>query len=226
MSNTLSSLVILLVEDEHKIRETMTDAIHTVFPNVISAQNGDEGLKKFRKFNPNIVLTDILMPIKDGLNMSKEIKEISPDTPIIVLSAFSDKDMLLKAIDVGVDKYLLKPIDMDELIIAIQTLAKAKIEAANTIDVGNGYLFSVAKRVLIKNDKEIPLTKKELAFISLLINRLGTLVLHDDIKRNVWIGEKVSDAAIRTFIKRVRDKVGSDFIKNVPGLGYKIDIKM
>ncbi|MBO7475854.1 MAG: response regulator transcription factor, partial [Campylobacter sp.] len=96
----------------------------------------------------------------------------------------------------------------------------------NLIEVGKNYTFSPTKKVLIKNGVEISLTKKELAFISLLINRLGTLVLHSDIKKNVWIGESVSDAAIRTFIKRVRDKVGSDFIKNIPGLGYKIDTKL
>ena len=64
-----------------------------------------------------------------------------------------------------------------------------------------------------------------MAFISLLVARLGTLVLIEEIKRVVWVGEKVNDAAIRTFIKRVRDKIGSDIIRNSPGLGYKIDVK-
>ena len=62
-----------------------------------------------------------------------------------------------------------------------------------------------------------------LKFHLLLIKRLGTLVLHDEIKSVVWVGESVTEAAIRTFVKRVRDKVGNSFIKNVPGLGYKID---
>lgn len=223
MKQSLNNLVALLVEDESKIRESMANALKESFKDVITAQNGDEGIKKFRKYNPNIVITDILMPIKNGLDMSKEIKEISPETPVVVLSAFNDKDKLIKAIDVGVDKYLLKPIDMDELIFALETLAKSKIESVNLIDIGHGYQFSTTKKTLIKEGKEISLTKKELAFISLLINRFGTLVLHADIKKNVWVGEKVSDAAIRTFIKRVRDKVGTEFIKNVPGLGYKID---
>ncbi|MBX2338607.1 helix-turn-helix domain-containing protein, partial [Campylobacter coli] len=61
-------------------------------------------------------------------------------------------------------------------------------------------------------------------FISLLLKQPGALVLHEDIKKNVWIGEHVSDTAVRTFIKRVRDKAGEDFIKNVPSLGYKINI--
>ena len=226
MSGALKELSVLLVEDEAKIRDLLAGVMEKVFKKVIAAQNGEEGLKKFKKFNPNIVITDILMPIRDGLEMSKDIRAISPETPIVVLSAFNDKDKLMQAIEIGINKYLLKPIDMDELIYAIETLAKAKIDSSNLIEIGKNYTFSPTKKVLIKNGVEIPLTKKELAFISLLINRLGTLVLHSDIKKNVWIGESVSDAAIRTFIKRVRDKVGANFIKNIPGLGYKIDTKL
>ena len=226
MSGALKELSVLLVEDEAKIRDLLAGVMEKVFKKVIAAQNGEEGLKKFKKFNPNIVITDILMPIRDGLEMSKDIRAISPETPIVVLSAFNDKDKLMQAIEIGINKYLLKPIDMDELIYAIETLAKAKIDSSNLIEIGKNYTVSPTKKVLIKNGVEIPLTKKELAFISLLINRLGTLVLHSDIKKNVWIGESVSDAAIRTFIKRVRDKVGANFIKNIPGLGYKIDTKL
>ena len=173
-----------------------------------------------------MVITDAFMPISDGLDMTRYIKEISKDTPIIVLSAHSEKETLLKAIDVGVDKYLIKPIMADDLLKTIENVAKSKIETANIIQVANGYSFNKIKRVLIRDGVEISLTKKELAFISLLIKRLGTLVLHDEIKSVVWVGESVTEAAIRTFVKRVRDKVGNNFIKNVPGLGYKIDRRL
>ncbi|QKF91528.1 MULTISPECIES: response regulator transcription factor [unclassified Campylobacter] len=221
----LKDLTILLVEDEHRVRESMGEVFASEFKKVITAGNGDEGLKKFKKFSPDIVVTDIAMPITDGLDMSKEIKEISKNTPIIVLSAFSEKERLLKAIDVGIDKYLMKPIDMDELFTVLENIAKSKIESANLIDIADGYFFNQTKRVLVKDGVEIALTKKELAFISLLVKRLGTLVLIEEIKNVVWVGEKVSEAAIRTFVKRVRDKVGAEFIKNIPGLGYKIDLK-
>lgn len=224
MNKMLKNLTVLLVEDEEKIRNSMGSAMEAAFNKVILAQNGDEGLKKFKKFNPDIVITDISMPIMDGLDMASGIRNISKDTPIIVLSAFSEKEKLLKAIDVGIDKYIIKPIDMEELFEAISFLATSKISGANIIEIGTGYAFNKSKRVLVQNDVEIPLTKKELAFISILVKRLGTLVLHEEIKNTVWIGEKVSDAAIRTFIKRIRDKVGSNLIKNVPGLGYKIEI--
>ena len=223
MNKILKNLTVLLVEDDSDSKKIMHDVLSDNFEKVFTAQNGDEGLKKFKKYNPNMVITDVFMPISDGLDMTRYIKEISKDTPVIVLSAHSEKETLLKAIDVGVDKYLIKPIMADDLLNTLENVAKNKIETSNIIQVANGYSFNKIKRVLIRDGVEISLTKKELAFISLLIKRLGTLVLHDEIKSVVWVGESVTEAAIRTFVKRVRDKVGNNFIKNVPGLGYKID---
>ena len=226
MNKILKNLTVLLVEDDNDSKKIMHDVLSDNFEKVFTAQNGDEGLKKFKKYNPNMVITDVFMPISDGLDMTRYIKEISKDTPVIVLSAHSEKDTLLKAIDVGVDKYLIKPIMADDILKTIENVARNKIETANIIQVASGYSFNKIKRVLIRDGVEISLTKKELAFISLLIKRLGTLVLHDEIKSVVWVGESVTEAAIRTFVKRVRDKVGNNFIKNVPGLGYKIDRRL
>ncbi|HEB8484233.1 TPA: response regulator transcription factor [Campylobacter jejuni] len=224
MSQECKELIILVVEDEVKARESMINILSECFSKVIGAQNGDEGLKKFKKFKPDLVITDIAMPIMDGLDMAREIKEISDDVPIVVLSAYSEKERLLRSIDIGIDKYLIKPVDIEELFKVLDYLIGEKIEANMLVKISEEYQFNKTKRTLIHNGKEIVLTKKELAFISLLLKQPGVLVLHEDIKKNVWIGEHVSDTAVRTFIKRVRDKVGEDFIKNVPSLGYKINI--
>ncbi|EOH1526534.1 butyrate response regulator transcription factor BumR [Campylobacter jejuni] len=221
MSQECKELIILVVEDEIKTRESLINVLSERFSKVIGAQNGDEGLKKFK---PDLVITDIAMPIMDGLDMAREIKEISDDVPIVVLSAYSEKERLLRSIDIGIDKYLIKPVDIEELFKVLDCLVGEKIEANMLVKISEEYQFNKTKRTLIHNGKEIVLTKKELAFISLLLKQPGVLVLHEDIKKNVWIGEHVSDTAVRTFIKRVRDKVGKDFIKNVPSLGYKINI--
>ena len=197
----------------------------SVFFEVYSAKNGDEGIKKFKKFAPDLIVTDIAMPIMDGLDMAKMINEISPTTPIIALSAFSDKEKLLKAIEVGVDKYILKPVDMDELLLAIENIARSKFKNMNIIKITDELQYNPASKQLLCNDQEILLTKKEFSFIALLINKMGNLVLLDEIKKNVWSDENVNDTAIRTFVKRVRDKIGQDVIKNIPGLGYKIEVK-
>ncbi len=204
----MKELVILVVEDEVKIRESLVNVLSSRYSKVIGAQNGDEGLKKFKKFKPDLIITDIAMPIMDGLDMAKEIKEIANDVPIVVLSAYSEKERLLRSIDIGIDKYLIKPVDVDELFKVLDYLVGEKIETNALVDISKEYQFNKTKRI-----------------ISLLLKQPGVLVLHEDIKKNVWIGEHVSDTAVRTFIKIVRDKVGEKFIKNVPGLEYKINIE-
>ncbi|MDA3047432.1 response regulator transcription factor [Campylobacter sp. JMF_08 NE1] len=226
MSDILKNLSILLVEDESKMRNSLRNTFEGIFKNVYEAKDGVEGLKKFKKYNPNLVLTDILMPIEDGLEMTRQIKQISPDTPVVVLSGFSEKAQLLGAIEAGVAKYFIKPVDMEEFKEAIKSLMSAKLSVSSVVEISGGYSFDPLKRVLTHGEEEISLTKKELAFISLLVSRIDTLVLHEEIKRYVWANDNsVSDVAIRTFIKRIRDKIGADVIKNIPSLGYKIESK-
>ncbi len=219
----LDSLTVLFVEDEKELRNALESAIGDEFAKFIVARDGDDGLKKFKKHKPDIVITDILMPIRDGLEMAKDIKQISLDTPIIVLSAFSEKERLLKAIDVGIDKYLIKPIDPDELMLTVNYIVDELLSLDKVVELGNEYQFDKNRKVLVQDGKTIALTKKELLFISILVINLGVFVLHEEIKKYVWTNKNVTDAAIRTFIKRVREKTGKEFIKNVPGLGYKIN---
>ena len=220
--SSLKNLVVMFVEDENDIREALSSAIEDEFAKLIIARDGEDGLKKFKRYKPDIVVTDISMPIMDDLEMTQEIKSISSQTPVVILSAFSEKERLIKAIDVGVDKYLIKPIDPDELMQTLTSLAKERFAIGDIIEIGNGYQFDKGRHALIFGDEIISLTKKELLFISLLVKYLGTYVLHEDIKRSVWANKNVSNAAIRTFIKRIREKTNKNFIKNVPGLGYKI----
>ena len=221
--NKLGGLTVLFVEDEKELRNALVSAIGDEFVKFVIARDGDDGLKKFKKYKPDIVITDILMPICDGLEMAKEIKKISKETPVVVLSAFSEKERLLKAIDVGIDKYLIKPIDPDELMLTLNLIADEMLSLDELVELNNGYQFDKIRKVLVKNGETISLTKKELLFISILVKNLGVFVIHEEIKKYVWTNKNVTDAAIRTFIKRVREKTGKEFIKNVPGLGYKIN---
>jgi DNA-binding response OmpR family regulator len=220
----LKKLSVLYVEDEADIRRSLTNAVQSEFKVFLTAGDGNEGIKKFKKYKPDIVITDLLMPVKDGLSLTRDIKSISKDTLVIVLSAFSEKEKLLGAIDAGVDKYLIKPIYPDELLPLVEELARQKFLSGNITDIGGGYEFDKNRKVLIKEGKTIALTKKEIVFISFLVERLDFFASHEEIKQHVW-DKKSNNAAVRTFIKRIREKTDSDFIKNVPSLGYKIFTK-
>ncbi|MDR1007173.1 MAG: response regulator transcription factor [Campylobacteraceae bacterium] len=219
--SALKTVTALYVEDEANIRKTLANAIEDEFKLFFTATDGNEGLKKFKKYKPDIVITDLLMPVKDGLSLARDIKAISKDTLVIVLSAFSEKEKLLGAIDAGVDKYIIKPVYPDELLSLITKLAQQRFAIKNMVEFGDGYQFDKNKKALIKNGAAVSLTKKEIAFISFLANSTDYFAFHEDIKRCIW-SKNTSDAAIRTFVKRIRNKTNKDFIKNIPALGYKI----
>lgn len=142
----LNGLTVLFVEDENELRNELEGAIGDEFAKFITARDGDDGLKKFKKFKPDIVITDISMPICDGLQMSGEIKKLSRETPLVVLSAFSEKEKLLKAIDIGIDKYLIKPIDPDELMKTLNILANELLSLDKIVELGNDYQFDKKER--------------------------------------------------------------------------------
>jgi diguanylate cyclase (GGDEF)-like protein/PAS domain S-box-containing protein len=121
---SLKELTLLYVEDDDDIREELARYLRRRAGNLWTAVNGQEGLELFRQHRPDVVVTDIMMPVMDGLRMAVEIKAIDYDTPVVVTTAFNDYDLLLKAIDAGIDKYVLKPIDVESLLEAIYKAAQ------------------------------------------------------------------------------------------------------
>ena len=223
MSNDLlKTLKILVVEDEKRLAQLLKDAISDSFFSVVIASNGEEGIKKFKSFKPDIVITDIMMPFCDGLEMTEKIKELDENITIIILSAHSDKEKLLKAIDVGINKYFIKPFDPDEVILHIKKIAP-NLNKKKQIVLKENFIFDNNSINLYKNDELITLTKREKEFFYLLIKYKNNLVTTEQIKQTLW-NEEVNDERVRTFIKRLRLKTSKEIIENVSGQGYLISV--
>ncbi len=218
----LKSLKILLVEDEEKLSSLLKSAIGDNFHSFLLAKDGNEGLQIYKKVLPDIVITDIMMPNKTGLEMAKEIKVINPNSKIIILSAFSDVEKLLSAIDIGVVKYFIKPFDPDEVLEYILSL-EAVIEN-KLINLQDGFVFNKTTKSLYKNNRYIALSKKEVLFLEALLKNYEnekTVLEYEDIKKMIW-NEMVSDERLRTFIRRLREKTSKKLLINVKGRGYQI----
>jgi len=218
--NLLKTLKILIVEDESKLAALLKDAIGEYFYSVIIAKDGNEGLKKFKINKPDIVITDIMMPSCDGLEMTKQLKQIDDSIPIIVLSAHSDREKLLSAIDLGINKYFIKPFDPEEVIEHINKIAPL-LNKKRRIHLKDGFVFDNNSTSLYKNEKLLNLTKREKEFFYLLIKHKDEVVDVQLIKDTLW-DEEVNDERLRTFIKRLRIKTSKDVIENVSGQGYLI----
>lgn len=218
----LKTLKILIVEDEKRLAQLLKDALSDSFFSVVIAKDGNEGLKKFKSFKPDIIITDIMMPVCDGLDMTIKIKKLDGNIPIIVLSAHSDKEQLLKAIDIGINKYFIKPFDPEEVIEHINKIAPF-LNKKRQVKLKEDFMFDNNSMSLYKNTVLINLTKREKEFIHLLIKVNNKVVDSEYIKENLW-NEEVNDERLRTFIKRLRIKTSKDIIENISGQGYLISI--
>lgn len=216
----LENLKVLFVEDEISIRTNIKDAIGEEFALFETACDGQEGLEKYKALNPDIIITDISMPNLDGLQMINEIRKHSLTIPIIVLSAFSEKEKLFQAIDMSVCKYIVKPLDIDELLEVISDIAN-RFEKTQTVKLPMEYKYNITKKELFLNEKFISLTKKELLFIDILVKNKETYTPNEELYKYVW-GNKTSGTTVRTFVQRLRNKTNKDLIVNVSGLGYRI----
>jgi len=132
-SNPRQSISILLVEDEGAVRELLAAILIKKMPDVViySADNGRSGLESFKLHSPDITITDIAMPVMDGICMAAEIKSLKPETVIIAVTAYTDTMDLLEAIEIGIDHYLLKPISLEKLFVLIGKVVASKTESFN-----------------------------------------------------------------------------------------------
>jgi len=220
MNKHLKELNVLLVEDEKKLAQLLKSAIGENFNSFSIANNGKEGIQRFLKLSPDLVITDIMMPDLTGLEMAEELKKINPEIPIIILSAFSEKEKLLGAIDVGVVKYFIKPFDPDELLEYITSISD-KLKNSLLI-LEDDFKYNKDTNNLYKDDKYVALTKRENIFLQLLVENPKDMISNELINKKLWDDDSSSEERLRTFIKRFRLKTSKSLINNIKGQGYQL----
>ena len=223
-NNITQHLNVLYVEDEESIREMMAEVLADEFASFETAADGIEGLQKFKEKSYDLVITDIEMPNMGGLDLAQKIRQIKEDIPIILLTAYSEKEKLFKAIDIGVTKYLVKPFTPDKLLETICEIVAKRQKKDEVIPLKSDIIYYKAKAQIEKNNQIIQLTKKEKKFLDLLLANKTRVVSFDEIERSVWGDGDFSDNALRTLVKRLRKKLTKDLIRNYSGLGYKINL--
>lgn len=216
------NLKILFVEDEENIRLSLKEAIGDEFGEFTTAKDGEDGLNKFLNGSYDLIISDISMPLMNGLEMAREIKNIKEDMPIILLSAYSDREQLFQAIDIGINKYMVKPVDPEELLKLVFEILKQD----SLIPLLEPYHFDLKKEILYHDTQIVNLTKKELLFVTLLAKSAGEIVSKEKLKSTIWKKVDTNDTLLRALIKRFRDKTDSQLIENCQGLGYRILISV
>ena len=219
----LKSKTILIVEDEKTIRENLASMLKFFFKEVYTAIDGHDGLDKYEQYLPDIVMTDLKMPNMGGFELLEELIKRDSTSYKIIVSAHTDKELLFKAIEKGINRYLVKPIIENELFETFEAYLK-NLEKTQPmiIKIDDDIYLESDKKSLFISELEIHLNKKEFLFLKLLLSNDNKTFTYEEIENIVWGGALMSQSAIRSVVRDLRKKIGEKYIINVSGIGYRL----
>lgn len=227
MSN--DKIKILIVDDEPDILEVIEYNLVREDYIVVKATNGKIGLEKAKSEHPNLILLDIMMPEMDGIEVCRELRSLREfdNTLIAFLTARNEDFTQVQGFDVGADDYITKPIKPRLLVSRIKALLRrtnaaqdAPIEKVAYGDI----TIDEEKYLVYVKGQPITLAKKEFELIQLLVSRPGKVFTRQEIFNKIWgMDVIVGDRTIDVHIRKIREKVGEDYIKTIKGIGYKFD---
>ena len=218
------SLNLLFVEDNREFANQTIKLFNNFFDNVTLAINGVDGIEKFKNASFDLVISDINMPDLDGISMIRELKTINYNIPIIMLTAHDDSSLIIECINIGVDGYLLKPIELEELQLILQKITQqsAYKKEINRLVLNNDFTWIISTSQLLYFDKLVKLTSNEIKFLSNLISTKGSIIQYEKIDELVFNKDDYDKKRIINLTTRLRNKIGHDLIESVYGEGYRI----
>lgn len=215
---------ILLIEDHESIISGLKYAFNVNNYNMIAKTTIKESIEYLENNKPEIIILDVSLPDGNGFELYKKvIKE--KNIPVIFLTARDDEDDIIKGLNLGAEDYMTKPFSTKELLVRVNKiiLRNKKITLIKVKDIS----FDLDKMVVSKNDDIIELSSLELKILHLLFVNMGKVVTRDTILDKIWewTGNYVDDHTITVYLKRIREKLDTDIIVTIKGLGYRIDEK-
>lgn len=216
---------ILFVDDDSIIRNHMKKLLSLLFKKVIMASHGEEGLIHYEDEKPDIIFTDVQMPRMDGITMATKIRSVDLTTPIIFYSAHNEQKYILKAVNLMVEGYLLKPASIEEMVnIFAQSLRRNIKQMGFLTDLGNNFVYNHITRELFHDAQMISLSPKEESLLKLLIIKHPQTLTKEYVSTEVWPMETVGISAIKNVISRLRNKIGEEKIVAVKGIGWRLNL--
>lgn len=221
----LKEKTILFAEDDLITRTEVGDILEMLFAKVYIASDGEEAFALYEDEKPDIVLTDIKMPKKDGLSLIRRIRSKDYKTPAILMTSFAEQELLLNAANLSIDGYLVKPIELEHLTFALCKAAQRVHKNEGLVVLGKNIFYNSAKKELYNNGNVVVLGVKEQELLVLLLNNRHRTVTKEEISQELWPLDTICDSAIKNIILRLRKKLGLDIIVSVRGIGYRLDTR-
>jgi len=226
----MNEIKILLAEDDENLGSLLREYLIAKKYDTDWFPNGEEAYKKFVKTNYDLCILDIMMPVKDGYTLAKEIRMTNADIPIIFLTAKSQKEDILEGFQAGCDDYITKPFSMEELLYRIEAILRrtskhGKFKSQKEFTIGK-YYFDTEKQILRFNKKTLKLTTKETELLRLLCLNKNSVLERNFALKSIWIDDNYFNArSMDVYIAKLRKYLKEDpavEIINIHGKGFKL----
>lgn len=222
---------ILVIDDEPSIRKLLRVLLSANGFTLLEASSGQEGLTKAAQEQPEVILLDLGLPDKPGIQVLRELREWS-HAPVVILSVRDREQQKVEALDAGADDYLTKPFGPNELLARIRSvLRRSNQPSGEPIFEGDRLKVDFAARLAYVDGQELKLTAKEYALLTFLVKNAGKVLTHQQILKEVWGSNSAENTHyLRVYISHLRDKIERDpsqpnMILTEPGVGYRLVVK-
>ena len=219
----VSDVHIILVEDDHQLGSAIERALERLSYTVTWLLDGREALEAMRDQTADLVLLDLGLPGKDGLDVLIDARRLGIKTPVIVMTARDALEARVRGLDAGADDYLIKPFHLNELGARIRSLTRrAQGLAANRVEAGVLSLDLGTSEVMFRGER-IELTRREFSLLQILMERAGRLVRRESLENSLYgLEAEVGKSALEVLVHTLRRKLSFDTIRTVRGFGYMI----
>jgi len=225
---------ILVIDDDSRLRKLMEYSLSNAGAEVITAVDGQEGLREFYNHQPILVVLDIMMPTMDGWETCRSIRQLS-DAPIIMVTAKGNEDDIIRGLDIGADDYIIKPFSPKEFVARARAAIRRYEKQAPTINpssYSDNYLsINIEEHRVFVDGEPAKLTATEFRLLAYLLENAGRVMSFEQILEKVWGWEYTDDVNyIRVYIWHLRKKIEKDpknpeYVTNVQGIGYRFEKK-
>ncbi|MFU2157616.1 MULTISPECIES: response regulator transcription factor [Caldisericum] len=218
---------ILVVEDDENIRKLIKMYLEKSEFQVVEAKDGKEAVIKFSEEKPQLIILDLMLPLKSGEEVAKEIRKVS-NVPILMLTAKADEENRVEGLEIGADDYVTKPFSPRELVLRVKNIIRRSYPNEHEIKIKDLEIIPKEMRVL-QNGKEVELTTREFKVLFALAKKSPLVLSREDIMNEIYdeYDEVVYDRTIDAYIKNIRKKLNDDpkdpkYIESVYGAGYRM----
>ena len=223
LASKLQHLTLLYIEDDLQVQGFLAEFLKRYTSQLFLAQNATEGKKLYASVHPDIILLDINLPGQSGIDFAAEIRQKDHRTRILISTAYTDKPFLLKAVELELTRYLVKPVTGEEL---LEALTKATTELAQIdpdyVDLDEGFVYDKARKLLLHHEETIVLRRKEMQLLEFLIACKGHTATYEMLQYEVWPDSPMTQDAVRAQIRNLRKKSHPGIVVNVSGIGYRL----